>query len=419
VETAGPSLTGVRLVLGVTGSIAAYKAVGLLRLLRRESAKVTVVMTTGARRFVTPLTFEVLSDTHVATDLFEAHQEMLHLSLPEQADAILIAPATANCLAKAALGLADDLLSTMLLTTQCPLIFAPAMDGDMWRHPTVIDHVSTLRRRGAMIVEPADGPLASGRVGKGRLADEQHILSAVRSALHPRRDWTGRRLLISAGPTQEAIDPVRFISNRSSGKMGYALAEAARARGADVLLISGPTALTPPDGIEMLSVTTAEDMRKAVLSRFPWSDTVIMAAAVADFRPVRPSPQKIKKRRGSISSLELEPTDDILRELSGRRTTQLLVGFAAETEDLLAHAQEKLHAKGVDFLVANDVAAPGSGFGSDNNRVILLDRDGHTEKLPLLSKREVADRILNRILTLQVVRHPAKKSSAARIHHKE
>jgi phosphopantothenoylcysteine decarboxylase/phosphopantothenate--cysteine ligase len=235
-------------VLAVTGSIAAYKAVSLLRLLRRESATVSVVMTAGARRFVTPLTFEVLSGAHVATDLFEAHQEMLHLSLPEQAQAILIAPATANCLAKAALGLADDLLSTMLLTTQCPVIFAPAMDGDMWQHPTVVEHVATLRKRGAVIVEPEQGPLASGRLGQGRLADEQRILAAVLAAVYPRRDWSGRKLLISAGPTQEAIDPVRYISNRSSGKMGYALAEAARARGADVVLVSGPTSLPAPAG---------------------------------------------------------------------------------------------------------------------------------------------------------------------------
>lgn len=410
-QTTGPSLTAVRLVLGVTGSIAAYKAVGLLRLLRRESAQVRVVMTAGACRFVTPLTFEVLSGAHVATDLFEAHQEMLHLSLPEEADAILIAPATANCLAKAALGLADDLLSTMLLTTSCPVIVAPAMDGDMWRHPTVVEHVATLRRRGVLVVEPEEGPLASGHIGQGRLADEQHILAAVQAAVRPRRDWSGRRVLISAGPTQEAIDPVRFISNRSSGKMGYALAEAAKARGAEVVLVSGPTALTPPSGIELLSVTTAEEMRKAVLSRLSWSDTVIMAAAVADFRPARPSAQKLKKRHRPITGLELEPTEDILLELSARRTTQLLVGFAAETEDLLAHAREKLHAKGVDLLVANDVTAVGSGFGSDSNRVILLDRNGQTEELPLLSKRDVADRILDRMLTLQVVRQSGKKPS--------
>ena len=403
-QTTGPSLSGVRLVLGVTGSIAAYKAVSLLRLLSREAATVTVVMTAGACRFVTPLTFEVLSGAHVATDLFEAHQEMLHLSLPEQADAIVIAPATANCLAKAALGLADDLLSTMLLTTQCPVIFAPAMDGDMWQHPTVVEHVAALRTRGAIIVEPENGPLASGRLGQGRLADEQRILAAVHNAVHPRRDWSGRKVLVSAGPTQEAIDPVRFISNRSSGKMGYALAEAARARGAEVVLVSGPTALPSPAGIEYCPVTTAEEMRKAIVHRFAWSDTVIMAAAVADFRPATPSGRKIKKRRGPLTQLELEATDDILRELGERRTSQVLVGFAAETEDLLAHAKEKLHAKGVDLLVANDVTAAGSGFGSDTNRVVLLTREGAPEELPLLPKREVADCILDRILTVQTGR---------------
>ena len=403
-QTTGPSLSGVRLVLGVTGSIAAYKAVSLLRLLSREAATVTVVMTAGACRFVTPLTFEVLSGAHVATDLFEAHQEMLHLSLPEQADAIVIAPATANCLAKAALGLADDLLSTMLLTTQCPVIFVPAMDGDMWQHPTVVEHVAALRTRGAIIVEPENGPLASGRLGQGRLADEQRILAAVHNAVHPRRDWSGRKVLISAGPTQEAIDPVRFISNRSSGKMGYALAEAARARGAEVVLVSGPTALPSPAGIEYCPVTTAEEMRKAIVHRFAWSDTVIMAAAVADFRPATPSGRKIKKRRGPLTQLELEATDDILRELGERRTSQVLVGFAAETEDLLAHAKEKLHAKVVDLLVANDVTAAGSGFGSDTNRVVLLTREGAPEELPLLPKREVADCILDRILTVQTGR---------------
>ncbi len=416
-QTTGPSLPGVRLVLAVTGSIAAYKAVSLLRLLRRESATVSVVMTAGARRFVTPLTFEVLSGAHVATDLFEAHQEMLHLSLPEQAQAILIAPATANCLAKAALGLADDLLSTMLLTTQCPVIFAPAMDGDMWQHPTVVEHVAALRKRGAVIVEPEQGPLASGRLGQGRLADEQRILAAVLAAVYPRRDWSGRKLLISAGPTQEAIDPVRYISNRSSGKMGYALAEAARARGADVVLVSGPTSLTAPAGIECCAVTTAEEMRKAIMNRLAWSDTVIMAAAVADFRPARPSAQKIKKRQSPVTQLQLEPTDDILRELGERRSSQLLVGFAAETEDLLAHAREKLHAKGVDLLVANDVTAAGSGFGSDTNRVVLLSPNGTAEELPLLSKRNVADRILDRMLTLQTGRLPSNKPS--RPHRKE
>ena len=403
-HTTGPSLSGVRLVLAVTGSIAAYKAVSLLRLLRREAATVNVVMTAGACRFVTPLTFEVLSGTHVATDLFEAHQEMLHLSLPEQAQAIVIAPATANCLAKAALGLADDLLSTMLLTTQCPVIFAPAMDGDMWQHPTVVEHVATLRARGAIIVEPEDGPLASGRQGQGRLADEERILAAVHHAVHPRRDWSGRKVLISAGPTQEAIDPVRFLSNRPPGKMGYALAEAARARGADVVLVSGPTSIPVPAGVEYCPVITAEEMHKALTTQLDWSDTVIMAAAVADFRPARPSAHKIKKRRGPVTHLDLEATDDILCELRDRRTSQVLVGFAAETDDLLAHAKEKLHAKGLDLLVANDVTAPGSGFGSDTNRVWLLAREADPEELPLLSKRDVADRILDRILTVHTGR---------------
>ena len=418
-QTGGPSLTGLRIVLGVSGSIAAYKAVGILRLLRREGADVNVVMTPGACRFVTPLTFEVLSGAHVATDLFEAHQEMLHLSLPEQADAILIAPATANCLAKAALGLADDLLSTMLLTTGCPLIIAPAMDGDMWRHPTVVEHVATLRGRGAIIIEPEEGPLASGCMGQGRLAGEQNILAGLQLAVRPHGDWSGCHVLISAGPTQEAIDPVRYISNRSSGKMGYALAEAARKRGADVSLVSGPTTLQPPRGVEVHAVTTAEEMRKAILSRLTWSHTVIMAAAVADFRPVRASLQKLKKQKGSIASLSLEPTDDILMELSRRRTTQLLVGFAAETEDLLVHAQEKLHAKGVDMLVANNVTGAGSGFGSDTNRVILLDRVGHTEELPLLSKRDVADRILDHMLRLGAVPQVSAKSSRTRTSRKE
>ena len=410
-QTTDPSLTGLRIVLAVTGSIGAYKAVGLLRRLRQESAEVNVVMTAGACRFITPLTFEVLSGAHVATDLFESHQEMLHLSLPEQAHAILIAPATANCLAKAALGLADDLLSTMLLTTRCPVIYAPAMDGDMWRHPTVESHVETLRSRGAIIVGPEEGSLASGRVGEGRLAAEETILVALRSAVHPRRDWTGRRLLISAGPTREAIDPVRFISNRSSGKMGYALAEAARARGAEVLLVSGPTAIQPPCGVEVVSVETAEEMNMAILGRFDWAHAVIMAAAVADFRPLHPSPQKLKKNRGPLTTLSLEPTHDILRELSARRTTQLLVGFAAETEDLLAHAREKLHAKAVDLLVANDVTASGSGFGSNTNRVLILQRDGATEELPLLTKRELADRILDRMLTAYATLSPSNTSA--------
>ena len=392
----GPTLIGTRIVLGVTGSIAAYKAVSLLRTLLREGATVQVVMTASATKFVTPLTFEVLSGHPVSTEVFEAHQEMKHLSLPEQADAIVIAPATANCLAKSALGLGDDLLSTMLLTAQCPVIIAPAMDGGMWMHPAVTEHVRTLRARGTIVVDPEEGPLASGKVGQGRLADEHKILAALQSALAPQRDWQGHRILISAGPTQEPIDPVRFISNRSSGKMGYALAEAARARGAQVVLVSGPTALPAPRGIEVVPVETAADMTKALSARLAWSTVVIMAAAVADFRPLHPASQKIKKQGQTDQTLALERTTDILAALSAQRTTQLLVGFAAETQDLIAHAKEKLAAKGLDLIVANDITTEGAGFGSDHNAATLIDRQGALIELPLMSKRAMADAILNK-----------------------
>ena len=403
-------MIGKQIVLGVTGSIAAYKAVALLRTLRREGAVVDVVMTHSAMKFVTPLTFEVLSGRPVSTDVFEAHQEMKHLSLPEEADAIVIAPATANCLARAALGLGDDLLSTMLLTTQCPLIVAPAMDGGMWTHPTVTEHVRTLRARGTIVVDPEIGPLASGRVGQGRMAEEGTILEAIQAALSPRRDWQGHRILVSAGPTQEAIDPVRFISNRSSGKMGYAIAEAARARGAQVVLVTGPTALPVPRGIEVVSVVTAEEMSKALSARLAWSTTVIMAAAVADFRPTHPASQKIKKQGRTNQAIDLERTTDILASLSAQRTTQLMVGFAAETSDLIAHAKAKLTAKGLDLIVANDITIEGAGFGSEQNAATLIDRRGVLTELPLMPKRALADEILNRaqelLLTRQSTRTP-------------
>lgn len=395
VEQSRLTLGGTRLLLGVTGSIAAYKAVSLLRALVREGATVDVAMTRAATKFVTPLTFEVLSGRPVVTGLFEAHQEMKHLSLPEQADAIVVAPATANFLAKAALGMADDLLSTMLLTAQCPLICAPAMDGGMWRHPTVIGHVETLKARGVVIVDPEEGPLASGRLGQGRLADEARIVAAVRSALMPQRDWEGQRVLLSAGPTQEPIDPVRYISNRSSGKMGYAIAEAAYKRGAQVVLVSGPTSLPPPRGVEVVPVETAEEMAKQMSTRLSWSTVVFMAAAVADFRPKRAAERKLKKGGSPTASLELETTTDILAALSARRTTQVLVGFAAETHELLTHAKAKLASKGLDLIVANDITRPGAGFGSDQNAATLIERDGRITDLPLKTKREMADDILN------------------------
>jgi phosphopantothenoylcysteine decarboxylase / phosphopantothenate---cysteine ligase len=390
-----PTLAGVRLVLGVTGSIAAYKAVSLLRALVREGATVDVAMTRAATKFVTPLTFEVLSGRPVVTGLFEAHQEMKHLSLPEHADAIVVAPATANFLAKTALGIADDLLSTMLLTTQCPLICAPAMDGGMWAHPAVVGHVKTLRARGVTVVDPEEGPLASGRLGQGRLAEEERIVGAVRSVLMPRRDWEGQRVLLSAGPTREPIDPVRYLSNRSSGKMGYAIAEAASKRGAQVVLVTGPTSLPYPRRVEVVQVETAEEMAKQMNTRLSWSTVVIMAAAVADFRPKQAATQKLKKRGSLIAALDLEQTTDILATLSARRTTQVLVGFAAETQDLLTHAKAKLASKGLDVIVANDVTRPGTGFGSEQNAATLIERDGRTTDLPLKPKRELADDILD------------------------
>lgn len=397
-DTQSRPLIGKRVALGVTGSIAAYKAVSLLRALTKAGASVSVVMTKAATKFVTPMTFEVLSGQTVTTDLFDAHQEMKHLSIPEQADAIIVAPATANFLAKAAVGLADDVLSTMLLTTRCPLIIAPAMDGDMWLHPTVQDHVGTLRSRGAMILDPEEGPLASGQIAQGRLAAESRILDTVEQVLLPRLDFKNHRVLISAGPTQEAIDPVRYISNRSSGKMGYALAEAAKNRGADVTLVTGPTALAPPTGIQVIPVTTAQEMAAAMSAHFGWSTVVVMAAAVADFRPKVVASQKIKKGAQASLALELEPAPDILAMLSAKRTSQILVGFAAETQNLLAHARTKLAAKGLDLIVANDVTQEGAGFGSDRNAAVILSRTGYQQPLSLRPKSQMAHDILSVIV---------------------
>ncbi|MFM7841157.1 MAG: bifunctional phosphopantothenoylcysteine decarboxylase/phosphopantothenate--cysteine ligase CoaBC [Nitrospira sp.] len=387
------------MLLGVSGSIAAYKAVELLRALTREGADVHVAMTESATKFVTPLTFEVLSKHSVARGLYATHQEMLHLTLPEEADAFLIAPATANTLAKCALGLADDLLSTMVLAASCPLIIAPAMDGGMWDHPTVQEHVALLRQRGVTVLDPVEGPLASGKIGTGRLTDAVTMLAALEARLNLRRDFVGQRILVSAGPTQEAIDPVRFISNRSSGKMGYAVAAAAAERGASVVLVSGPTALLPPAGVECVRVETADEMNKALQIRFNWSTLVVMAAAVADYRPVERFGRKIKKGTAA-RALPLTPTDDILDGLSKRRTHQILVGFAAETDDLVGQAKDKLRRKGLDLIVANDVTRAGAGFGSDSNAAIILDRAGHETRLALMPKREMADRILDAVLSL-------------------
>ncbi|MEQ1681371.1 MAG: bifunctional phosphopantothenoylcysteine decarboxylase/phosphopantothenate--cysteine ligase CoaBC [Nitrospira sp.] len=394
---------GKRLVLGVTGSIAAYKAVGLLRSLARDGATVSVVMTQAATKFVTPLTFEVLSGRRVATDLFESHEEMVHLAVPEQAQAIIVAPATANFLAKSALGLADDLLSTMLLNARCPVIVAPAMDGDMWTHPTVVQHVQVLRARGVVVLDPEVGPLASGQVAQGRFPAESRIMDAVHAALNPRRDWHGQRVLVSAGPTQEPIDPVRFISNYSSGKMGYAIAEAARDRGAEVVLVTGPSSLTPPPGVATVSVNTASEMTDALSRHFSAATVLIMAAAVADFRPKNQAAQKLKKQGKSELVLELEATPDILAMLSARRTSQIVIGFAAETEHVVSHAKDKLRGKGLDLIIANDVTQAGGGFGSDDNAVVILSAAGEQRVLGLMPKRRLADEILTAVHELCLI----------------
>ena len=400
-------LRGKRLVLGVTGSIAAFKAVGLLRTLKAQGASVSVVMTNSATKFVTPLTFEVLSGEPVTTDLFQAHEEMKHLTVPAGAHAVIVAPATANFLAKAAVGMADDVLSTMLLTARCPLIVAPAMDGGMWEHPTVVEHVKVLRSRGVVVLDPDVGPLASGQIAQGRLATESRIVDAVQTAMTLQADWLGQRVLVSAGPTQEAIDPVRFISNRSSGKMGYAIAEAARDRGAEVVLVTGPTALVPPAGVEVVPVVSAHEMADALSRHFDWATVVIMAAAVADYRPKEQADHKLKKGGRTAFSLELETAPDILSMLSAKRTTQILVGFAAETERLVAHATAKLTAKGLDMIVANDVTKEGAGFGSDNNAAVLLTRFGGQKEFGVMPKRQLGDAILTEIRGLQSREQPA------------
>ncbi len=401
----GPKFRGKRVVLGVCGSIAAYKAVELLRALVQEGAEVTVVMTEAATKFIQPLTFEVLSKRPVLTDLFSHHHEMPHLRLPEEADAVIVAPATANLLAKAAVGLADDLLSTLLLNARlAPLVLAPAMDGDMWGHPALQAHVATLRARGAVILDPEEGPLASGKIGQGRLVAPETIVAALEQAWAQKLDLVGQRVLVSAGPTREAVDPVRYLSNRSSGKMGYAIAAAAQARGAEVILVSGPTALACPDGVERIEVVTAEEMLKAMTAKVEWSTVVVMAAAVADFRPSRPAAQKLKKGAQPAGlRLELEPTPDVLSACAERKTRQVLVGFAAETERLLDHAKEKLARKGLDLIVANDVGRAGIGFDAEDNAATLLDRFGGMTELPVMSKRAMAERVLDSVRSLLTV----------------
>ncbi len=398
------TLSGKQIVLGVTGSIAAYKAVLLLRELTARGAEVTVVMSANAEHFVGALTFRTLSGRPVLSSLFDPQSEeaVEHVALAERADAFVVAPATANLLAKAAHGIADDFLTTLLLATRCPVLMAPAMDGGMWDHAAVQANVETLRERGITVLEPEAGALASGLSGRGRLPEVPTLVEAVERALTPQRDLAGERVLVTSGPTREPIDPVRYLSNRSSGKMGHAVASAALRRGAEVVLISGPTTLQPPPGAVYVPVQTAEEMREASLQHLASASVVIKAAAVADYRVERPSATKIKsggKDEGLTLSLVANP--DILKELAQRKGGAFLVGFAAETNDVRKHAADKLRAKGVDLLVVNDVSQQGIGFDAEDNQVLLLDRWGGTLELPRMSKLEVAHAILDRVLALR------------------
>lgn len=386
------------MLLGVSGGIAAYKSALVARLLGAAGAEVSVVLTEAATRFVGPDTFAALTGAPAHTSLWESPGEVLHVRLAREADVAVVAPATANVLAKLANGLADDLLCATLLEATCPLVLAPAMHTGMWEHPATRANVEALRARGARFVGPAAGPLAHGDEGVGRLAEPEDVVAAVRRTLAP-QDLAGRRVLITAGPTHEPIDPVRFIGNRSSGKMGVALAEEALARGAEVTVVLGPGAARPPTGADVVAVETAEEMHVAVLSRFDDVDAVVMAAAVADFRPKQATASKLKKEAG-VPDVILEPTPDILAELAERRSTQVLVGFAAETDDLEAAGRSKLAAKHLDLVVVNLVGREGTGFGAETNEAMLLAADGDDVPLGRWTKVELAGLVTDRLAGL-------------------
>ncbi len=409
----GRSLAGRRVLLGVTGGIAAYKAASLARLLSAAGADVRVVMTPAASRFVGPDTFAALTRNPVHQDVFEATDRVLHVRLAREADAAVVAPATANVLAKLALGLADDLLTSILLEARCPLVLAPAMHTGMWTHPSTQANVAALAARGAIVVGPGEGPLAAGDEGVGRMAEPEEILRAVEAALGSpgAGDLAGVRVLVTAGPTHEPIDAVRFIGNRSSGKMGFTVAAEAARRGASVTLVSGPVPLPDPQGVAVVRVETAAEMFEAVTARAEASDLVVMAAAVADFRPGEVHPGKIKKGDGP-PQLALEPTPDILSGLGAAKGSgQVLVGFAAETEDLEAEARRKLKAKNLDLIVANEVGRPGTGFGADTNRAAIVGRGEEGTPLREWTKVELAAAILDRAAGLLAAARAAAGST--------
>src|SRR5262245_6726187 len=389
------------IVLGVSGGIACYKAVELVRLLVKAGFRVQVIMTRSAMEFVTPLTFQTLSGNPVATETFNLTQEseIGHINLADSADLFVIAPATANVIGKIAGGIADDLLTTVVMATQAPVLIAPAMNIHMYENPILQENLRKLRRIGYHLMEPAEGFLACGYEGKGRLPEPEAILAKIQQ-LTSKKNLSGERFLITAGPNREPLDPVRYISNRSSGKMGYALAKVALRRGAEVALVSGPTALEPPSGARLIAVTTAAEMQAAVLKEFAACTAVVMAAAVTDYRPVTVAGQKIKRGKGPLD-LRLEPNPDILKTLGEKRDGKVLIGFAAETEDLTANAEKKMRAKNLDIIVANNVAEAGSGFDGDTNIATIIDRTGAQRSLPLMSKDELADCIYDHFLALK------------------
>jgi phosphopantothenoylcysteine decarboxylase/phosphopantothenate--cysteine ligase len=405
----------MKVALGVTGGIAAYKAAELVRLLQDRGIRVQVVMTRAAQEFIRPLTFAALSGEKVITSMFapgEEHEANLdsaieHISVAQSIDALVVAAATADILAQFAQGIASDFLTTLYLATTAPIVVAPAMNVNMWNHPATRANVETLRKRGVKIVEPRSGYLACGMVGAGRLAENEAIVAAVLEILGASQDLSGETVLITAGPTREKIDPVRYLTNRSSGRMGYALAEAALRRGARVLLVSGPTSIPAPSAAEVTRVESAEEMRNAVLSLLPEATIVIKTAAVSDFRPKAAAEQKIK-RKGPLS-LALEPTADILKEISAHKTTQIVVGFAAETENVLENARQKLVAKNLDAVVVNDVSREGVGFDSDRNAVTIITHEQVIE-VPEAPKLDVAQRVLDQVVHLRQQRKSPVKA---------
>jgi phosphopantothenoylcysteine decarboxylase / phosphopantothenate---cysteine ligase len=393
-------LANKTIVLGITGSIAAYKGADLASKLTQAGAKVEVILTEAAMKFVSPVTFRSVTGRPVVYNMFELSGEFSveHVALAEAADVVVVAPATADIIAKIAAGIASDMVCTTVVATRAPVVMAPAMHTGMWENKATQENVRILKSRGVVFVDPGVGHLASGGTGAGRLAEVQEIMAAINQVLAKGGDLAGRKIVITAGGTQEAIDPVRFVGNRSSGKMGYALAEAARDRGARVSLVTAPTSLTRPVGMEIVQVESASQMKEAVTKATADADVLIMAAAVADYQPKTRADQKIKKdSMGEGLTLELVKTPDILAEAKGNF---LKVGFAAETQDVVENARKKLENKKVDLFVANDVTAPDSGFSVDTNRVTIISRDGKADSLPLMSKREVADKVLDRVVGL-------------------